>query len=80
MIPLTDGTLTELPDPQLPATASNICSTDAWLCMGGVGRVPPPPNTNPGYVGSTYQHINLCDVMCSLVLKYGERLQTQHQV
>ena len=32
-----------LTDPQLPATASIVCATDAWL--GGVGRVaPPPPN------------------------------------
>ena len=35
-----------LTDPQLPATASNVCMTDARL--GGVGRVPPP---NPGYAG-----------------------------
>ena len=34
---LTVGALT---DPQLPATASNVCTTDARL--GGVGRVPPP--------------------------------------
>ena len=33
---LTAGALT---DPQLPATASNVCTTDARL--GGVGRVPP---------------------------------------
>ena len=25
-----------------------------------------------------YQSIKLCDVMCSLALKYGERMQTQH--
>ena len=30
-----------LTDPRLPATASNVCTTDARL--GGVGRVPPPP-------------------------------------
>ena len=30
----------ELADPQVPATASNLCPTDARL--GGVGRVPPP--------------------------------------
>ena len=33
---LTAGALT---DPQLPATASNVCTTDARL--GGVGRIPP---------------------------------------
>ena len=33
---LTAGALT---DPQLPATASNVCTTDAWL--SGIGRVPP---------------------------------------
>ena len=38
-----------LTDPQLPGTASNVCTTDARL--GGVGRVP-PPNTNPGYAGA----------------------------
>ena len=27
-----------LTDPQLPAAASNVCTTDAWL--SGVGRVP----------------------------------------
>ena len=43
---LTAGALT---DPQLPATASNVCTTDARL--GGVGRVP-PPNKNPGYAGA----------------------------
>ena len=37
---LTAGALT---DPRLPATASNVCTTDARL--GGVGRVPPPPPT-----------------------------------
>ena len=37
MTQLTTGAFT---DPQLPATASNLCTTDAWL--GGVGRVPPP--------------------------------------
>ena len=34
---LTAGALT---DPRLPATASNVCTTDARL--GGVGRMPPP--------------------------------------
>ena len=34
---------------QLPATVSNVCTTDARV--GGVGRVPPPPNKNPGYSG-----------------------------
>ena len=43
---LTAGALT---DPRLPATASNVCTTDARL--GGVGRVP-PPNKNPGYAGA----------------------------
>ena len=38
---LTAGALT---DPRLPATASNVCTTDARL--GGVGRVPPPPPPN----------------------------------
>ena len=49
---------TLLPDraltyPQLPATVSNVCTTDARL--GGVGRVPPPPppNKNPGYSGGS---------------------------
>ena len=32
----------QIPDPPLPATASNVCATDAWL--GGVGQVPPPNN------------------------------------
>ena len=44
MILLNDGALT---DPQLPATASHLYTTDARL--GGVGRV--PPNKNPGYAG-----------------------------
>ena len=35
---LTAGSLT---NPQLPATASNVCATNAWL--DGVSRVPPPP-------------------------------------
>ena len=42
---LTAGALT---DPRLPATASNVCTTDARL--GGVGRML-PPNKNPGYAG-----------------------------
>ena len=37
---LTAGGLTDL---QLPATALNMCTTDARL--GGVGRMPPPPQT-----------------------------------
>ena len=45
---LPDGALTY---PQLPATVSNVCTTDAR--QGGVGRVPPPPNTNPGYSGGS---------------------------
>ena len=43
MTMLTAGALT---DPRLPATASNVCTTDARLC--GVDRVL-PPNKNPGY-------------------------------
>ena len=42
---LTVGALTDL---QLPATASNVCTTDA-IKAGGVGRVPP----NPGYAGAS---------------------------
>ena len=42
---LTDAAIT---DPQLPVTASNVCTTDARL--GGVGQVP-PPNKNTGYAG-----------------------------
>ena len=42
---LNDGALT---DPQLPATASHLCTTDARL--DDVGQVP-PPNKNPGYAG-----------------------------
>ena len=38
-----------LTDPQVPATASNVCTTDARV--GGIGRVP-PPNKNPGYAGA----------------------------
>ena len=34
---LAAGAFTDI---QLPATASNVCTTDARL--GGVGRVPPP--------------------------------------
>ena len=43
---LTAGALT---DPQLPAIASNVCTTDARL--GGVGRVL-LPNKNPGYAAA----------------------------
>ena len=44
-------TAAALTGPRLPATASNVCTTDARL--GGVGRVPPPPppNKNSGYAG-----------------------------
>ena len=51
----TAGVLTDL---QLPATASNVCMTDAKL--GGVGQVP-PPNKNPGYAGglSAYSYVYL---------------------
>ena len=45
---LTAGALTALPDPQRPATASNVCTTDARL--GGI------PNKNPGYA-SGYRYI-----------------------
>ena len=46
---LPDGALTY---PQLPATVSNVCTTDARL--GSVGRLPPPPpNKNPGYSGGS---------------------------
>ena len=37
--PMTLLTVGALTDPQLPATASNVCTTDARL--GGVGRVNP---------------------------------------
>ena len=54
MILLTAGAPT---DPQLPARASNVYTTDAR--MGGIGRVAStgwhrpgaPPNKNPGYAG-----------------------------
>ena len=36
---MTLPTVGALAEPQLPATASNVCTTDARL--GGVGRVPP---------------------------------------
>ena len=51
---LTAGALTDI---QLPATPSNVCTTDARL--GGVDRVPPPPNKNLGYagVGNKTQHL-----------------------
>ena len=42
---LTAGALT---DPKLPATASNVCTTDVRL--DGVGRMP-PQTKNPGYAG-----------------------------
>ena len=45
---LTAGALT---DRQLPATASNVCTTDARL--GGVGRVPPPTKILATPVGDT---------------------------
>ena len=54
MILLTAGTLT---DPQLPARASNVYTTDARL--GEIGRVasagwhqPGAPPPNPGYAGA----------------------------
>ena len=37
--PMTMLTAGAFIDPQLPATASTMCATDAWL--GGVGRVAP---------------------------------------
>ena len=43
---LTAGALT---DPQRPATAPNMCPTDARL--GGVGRVA-SPQKHPGYAGA----------------------------
>ena len=51
---LTAGALT---DPQLPATASNVCTTDAWLGLGeSAGWL--PPNKNPGYASdSDSEHI-----------------------
>ena len=51
-----------LTDPRLPATASNVCTTDARL--GGVGRVP-PPNKNPGYAGD--RHISGLRLPSSLI-------------
>ena len=47
--PLTLLTAGALTDPQLPATASDVCTTEGRL--GGVGRVP-PPNKNPCYAGA----------------------------
>ena len=47
---LNDGALT-LTYPQLPATTSHVCATDAWLC--GVGRVPPPTKILATLVTST---------------------------
>ena len=44
---LTAGALT---DPNLPATASNVCTTVTDVRLRGVGWVP-PPNKNPGCVG-----------------------------
>ena len=43
---LNDGALT---DPQLPATASHLCTTDARL--DDFGQLPPSSNKNPGYAG-----------------------------
>ena len=37
------------PRPQLPATASNVCTTDAWA--GGRPGAP-SPNQNPAYAGA----------------------------
>ena len=56
MILLTAGALT---DPQLPARASNVYTTDAmagWQWPGGIDRVESagcPPNKNPGFAGAT---------------------------
>ena len=47
--PMTLLTAGELTDPKLSATASNVCMTDARL--GGIVRVAPLPNKNPGYAG-----------------------------
>ena len=69
MILLTAGALT---DPQLPARASNMYTTDGrlggigrvpsagWHRTGGIGRVASagcPPNKNPGYAGVCIQVI-----------------------
>ena len=43
-----------LTDPQLPATASNACTTDARL--GGIGRVP-PPDKNPDHAGAPISYV-----------------------
>ena len=54
-----------LTDTQLPAAASNVCTTDAWL--GGDG-----PNKNPGYAGGV-------DAWCQYIaFKYskGPRAKT----
>ena len=63
----TAGALT---DPQLPAPASNVCTTDAWL--GGVARVA-PPNKNPGYAGGDYEAIQ---VLCNAIGVGGIRMNT----
>ena len=55
---LTAGALT---DPQLPATALNMCTTDARL--GGVGRVPPPIK-NPGYASAIFASSKLSSFLC----------------
>ena len=52
--PSTLLTAEALTDPQLPTTASNVCTADAKL--GGVGQVTPPPNKNPGYAGGRDKH------------------------
>ena len=58
---LTAGALT---DRQLPATASNVCTTDTRL--GGARRVP-PPNKNPGYADGTMVLVHANTLPCQLV-------------
>ena len=68
---LTAGALTDL---QLPATTSNVCTTDARL--GGIGRVPPPP-TN-AYVASPSSACELgSDVLLSVSAVNNSRLAYQ---
>ena len=48
-----DCWLLERSQTQLPAIASNVCTTDA--SPSGFGRVP-PPNKNPGYYAVNWTH------------------------
>ena len=61
---LTAGALI---DPQLPATASNVCTTDARLV---VSFGCPPPHKNPGYAGVFRP--TLTDATASSVLDRNE--------